>query len=181
LHTQTVETCAIANPKSAYMLVYYRQQDQEEEEEEQQQGQDEEEQQEQQQEQSDGWMVPALRREVTDVEASLAAPILRDNQQHALLSREFRQPHLACSLGLTRAALTRAWPALQSLAAEEHGGAEEYRAAESVFAEQLCQGVHFVLQFVSKSSACQEKLFPEVLTDRLPPSRCTHISCTNMC
>ena len=166
MHTHTVETCTIANPKSAYMLVYHRQLREEREKEEMEMettspssapssapslG-----------------IVPALKREVSETEAALLAPILLDNQQHALITRIFSLHHLTFSLGLTKTTVRQTWASLLALATateaadSDFESVADFQLAEIIFADQLCLAVYFVIQFLSKSSSSLETLFTEV-------------------
>lgn len=151
VHTQSVNTCTIQNPKSAYMLVYHRL----------------EQEQEQEKTLSPSMTVPALHREVSQVEACLAAPVLKDNQQHTLFRRIFSPPHLLYALQVTKAALHQTWQHLCSLEGQASAVSvamttSTYQAVEQLFVDQLCQGVYFVLQFLSKSSSSHEHLYTEV-------------------
>ena len=140
LHTQTVETLAIPNPKSAYLLVFHR---------------------------LPGGSLdgprdsagkPALRREMSTVEVSNAAPILQDNQQHMLVSRIFNQPHLAFMLELIKATLLQARESVLSSPETEMSininTTPSFIVKNSLvrrFIDQMCQVVYFVVQFLSKT------------------------------
>ena len=47
-------------------------------------------------------------------------------------------------------------------ASSESALVPSFQDAERLFAEQMCQGVHFVLQFLSKASSNQQHLYTEV-------------------
>jgi hypothetical protein len=147
MHSHTVETSTIANPKSAYMLVYYRQCPDE--------------------------ITLLLSKEnpihlseVSTVEASLVEPILRDNQQHTLVRRLFCGHHLSHTLEFMKTALSQSFSILRANAerttSTDETSVAAYHDAESNFAKQLCQCIHFVLLYLSKSSSNHAELFSAV-------------------
>jgi len=148
LHSHTVETSTIVNPKSAYMLIYDRVQCQEPRQELIIR------------EMSVECPVPALQRTVSSVESSLAEPLLRDNQLHTLIRRVFSQNHLKCSLEFAKSSIVQAWSTVQALA-KDNAATSAFQNASRAFTDQLCQGVYFVLHFLSKSSSSLETLYKE--------------------
>ena len=149
MHTHKIETCAIANPKSAYMLVYSRLQKSQQEQCTQ-----------------SSTFVSKLCREVSDVETRLVSSILGDNQQHTLTTRLFSRDHLAFTLRLTKMVLSQRWALLQSLAAAvEESKSDNYSEClgeENAFACSICQGVYFILHFLAKASSDSYGLYTEV-------------------